>query len=69
MRWLGWLGNAFLLAGALLLGEKSPAAFLMVAIGESLWTVKVIRLRQWDMAFICVMFGGLALRNFYLWMR
>jgi hypothetical protein len=64
---LGWAGNAFLLAGAFLVGEKSPTAFLLVFAGEAIWTIKVARMKQWDMLFICVVFGLLALRNYWLW--
>lgn len=49
------------------MGEKSPTAFLLVFAGEAIWTIKVARMKQWDMLFICVVFGLLALRNYWLW--
>ena len=45
MKILGWAGNAFLLAGAFLVGEKSPTAFLLVFAGEAIWTIKVARMQ------------------------
>lgn len=64
---LGWVANFILVAGALLVGERNPIAFVLIAAGEALWGVKAYRMRQWDMFFICVVFGLLAVRNLILW--
>lgn len=71
MGYLGWVANLILIAGALLVGEKSPAAFVLVALGEFLWAAKISRQRplQWDMLTICIVFGLLAVRNLYLWLK
>lgn len=69
MAWLGWVGNALLLAGALGIGDRHPAGFLLIAAGETLWSLKSFKMRQWDMLAICLAFAGLAVRNFLLWTR
>lgn len=69
MKRIGWVANVLLVAGTVLVGEKSPTAFLLIALGESLWCVKVWRMKQWDMLFICVVFSLLAVRNYLLWTR
>lgn len=66
-KYSGWIGNVFLILGAVLLGEKTRYAFLFVFTGEVVWSLKTLRMRQWDMLFICVTFGVLALRNFIVW--
>lgn len=69
MRYIGWLGNAALIAGAVLVGEKSPAAFVLIVVGETLWAVEAYRIRRRDMLCLCVVFGLLAVRNLVLWLK
>jgi hypothetical protein len=64
---LGWTGNIFLIIGTFLIGERSPNAFLLVFIGEALWLIKSIKLRAWDMITLCVVFGALAMVNYWKW--
>lgn len=67
MNWIGWVANGFLIAGTLGVGEKWPGAFVLLIIGECLWSWKTARMKQWDMLAICVIFAALAARNLYLW--
>lgn len=66
-KYSGWIGNIFLILGAVFLGDKWKYAFLFVFFGELIWSYRVYRQKQWDMLFICVIFGLLALRNFLMW--
>ena len=66
---MGWIANAVLIAGCWLLGKKIRAAFLFTFVGESLWVIESARIERYDMLFLCVVFGGLALRNWFLWRK
>jgi hypothetical protein len=66
-KYLGWFANALLIVGAILIGEKYRVAFLFTFLGEVLWTIRLLKSRQWDMIAICVIFGLIALKNFIFW--
>ncbi len=67
--YLGWLGNAVLLAGVWALGHRWRHAFLLTFVGEAIWCVACVPIGRWDMLFICAAFGLMALRNWWLWGR
>lgn len=67
MPWLGWVANVFLVIGLWTMGDRWPYAFAFTFVGEALWSIKVAKMRQWDMLAICVVFAILALRNLVLW--
>lgn len=67
MNHLGWIANAFLVAGSLSLGGKHAFGFLLIVAGELMWAWKAHRTRQRDLAVICVVFALLAARNFAAW--
>lgn len=69
IRHLGWLGNVFLVVGLVTAGNQWRWAFLFTAIGEALWTVKLLRFRHWDMLFVTVLFLILSLRNLFVWLN
>lgn len=64
---MGWVGNIFLVIGIWLVGYKNRKAFIFSVLGESIWLAYSIKREMYDLAFICVIFGGLAIRNWYLW--
>jgi hypothetical protein len=64
---IGWIGNVFLLLGLYLIGFKFRPAFLLSAVGEVIWTVLALQRHQYDLAFMCVFFCVMALRNFVKW--
>jgi hypothetical protein len=67
-KYIGWIGNIFLVIGYLAVGEKSAWGFLSVAIGELMWVYKTYRMRHWDMIFICLVFMVIALINLFRWL-
>lgn len=69
MKYLGWIGNGFLLTGLLLAGFKYPIAFAFTCAGESLWVYKTwnCKPRQWDIVVICLIFAVVAAFNLILW--
>jgi hypothetical protein len=65
----GWIANSLLLAGSFIVGGKSRTGFALIAVGEVVWLTTVC-LRspvQWDMVFICVVFGAMAALNWWRW--
>lgn len=66
---IGWLGNAFVIAGLWFLSPHSRWPFLATAVGELIWAVRSWQIGQPDMLLICVLFAGLALRNYWRWDR
>ena len=64
---IGWVGNAFVICGCWGVGNKWRHAFLLTAIGEVVWIATALIRGQYDLAAICVVFGVLAVRNWWLW--
>jgi hypothetical protein len=65
--YIGWIGNAFVIAGCYGIGNKWRHAFLLTAVGEVVWIATAMLRGQYDLAAICVVFGVLAVRNWWLW--
>lgn len=65
----GWVANTLLITGTLGVGLKNKLGFLVIATGEAFWLGTVLHRSpvQWDMVFICCVFGSLALFNFACW--
>jgi hypothetical protein len=66
---LGWIGNIFLVTGLWGIGSKYRRAFLLSIVGESLWIANALSRSEpdWALAFICVVFGIMAVRGYILW--
>lgn len=64
---MNWLGNAFILIGLYLIGNKKRYAFLFSVVGEALWMVWSIRERIWSLALITLVFAALAIRSYIKW--
>lgn len=64
-----WIANGLFLVGILLVGRKIRWGWLAEAIGEALWVYRSVSTKQWDLLFVCIMFGCLQLYNFWLWSR
>jgi len=65
--WLGWVGNAVILAGMWGIGGKHRWAFLVTALGEAIWTVQGLALDLPDLSIICALFTIMALVNWRRW--
>lgn len=66
---LSWIGNVFIVAGLWYQGGKHWWAFIFSLIGEAFWIEYAVQQHLWSLAFICCVFGGLALRNLILWLK
>lgn len=66
---MGWLANAFILAGMYLIGEKNRHGFLCSIAGETIWTFRAWQSGMIDLALICGIFCCVALYNWQKWGR
>ena len=64
---IGWIGNVFIVGGLWGIGNKWRPAFLLSVVGESCWMSASYQRSQWDLFFICGVFGALAIRSFVKW--
>ncbi len=64
-----WAANLLLLLGLYLNGNRNRLCFLFTVTGEVIWTTVAALRGQWDLAFICAVFGLMAVRGWYLWGR
>lgn len=64
---LGWIGNAFIVAGLWGVGNKRRGAFILSAVGELLWIANATGRGDWALASICVVFLLMALRSYVKW--
>lgn len=64
---LGWIANLFLFLAVWLVGKKYRASFLFTFVGEALWTFESYRIERTDMVVLCVVFGVMALWNWWQW--
>lgn len=69
VQYTGWLANALLLGGSFVVGGRNRTGFAVIAGGEFcwLWTVLNRSPVQWDMVFICFVFGAMAALNWWRW--
>jgi hypothetical protein len=66
---LSWVGNVFICLGLWYMGAKKWWAFLFSIVGETAWVVYSVEMKLWSLAFITVVFAGLAVRNLNLWRK
>lgn len=64
---IGWIGTVFLLIATWNTHPKRRWPFLFVAAGEVVWFIASVMKQSPSMAFLCVVFFILALRNFGKW--
>lgn len=64
---LGWIGNAFIVAGLWGVGNKRRGAFILTGIGEVIWVVRAILQPDYALAAICIVFAVLAVRSYVRW--
>ncbi len=64
---IGWIGSAFLLAGAYGVGHKWRPSFIISFIGESLWCIRAYSQSDWALFTICAVFNVMFLRNWWMW--
>jgi hypothetical protein len=66
---MAWLGNLLIIIGLWKIGDKWRHAFLFSIAGELCYIWRSILLRDWPLAFICVVFCGMAFVNWLKWGR
>ena len=64
---ISWVGNLFIIIGLWKIGNKTRTAFLYSIGGETLWTIYALGAGNYALAFICCVFNGMALRNYFKW--
>jgi hypothetical protein len=64
---LAWVGNFFIVLGLWQIGNKKRYAFILSLLGESAWVGYAMVIRMYSLAFICLIFAVLALRNYIKW--
>lgn len=64
---IGWLANALILFGMFRLGDKWRHAFLFSIAGEAMWSYVAYTRSEYDLMVICVVFCGMAFRNWLKW--
>jgi hypothetical protein len=62
-----WIANLLIVMGLYLAGNKHRAAFGFTIVGELIWSIVAATKEQWDLAFICTVFTGLAVVNLWKW--
>jgi hypothetical protein len=66
---LAWVGNLLIVVGLWKIGDKWRHAFLFSIAGELAYVARSVMLRDWALAFICVVFCGMAFVNWIKWGR
>jgi hypothetical protein len=64
---LAWIGNLLIVIGLYKIGDKWRHAFLFSIAGEVLYIARSLAGRDYALAFICVVFCAMALRNWIKW--
>jgi hypothetical protein len=65
----GWAASAALLVGLWLAGSKKWWGFAFTIVGETTWVFVALGLGMYDLAFVCVAFVAVAVRNAVRWRR
>jgi len=66
---MDWIGNVFIVVGLWYIGNKKRWAFLFSIAGETAWIIYSLSIGLYSLAFICTIFGTLALRSYIKWGR
>lgn len=64
---LGWIGNIFIIGGLWSVGNKNRDGFLLSIIGEAAYILRSVRVHDWSLAFVCVIFLAMAVRGYIKW--
>lgn len=64
---IGWIANIIILVGMIGIGDRKRSAFLVTMIGEVIWATVGITRGEIDLTVICVLFAGIAGRNYLKW--
>jgi len=64
---LGYLGDVFLVWGVWEMGNRKRYAHLVTVVGETCWIACSLARHEYELTFICVLFGLLAARAWWLW--
>jgi len=70
MNWLdglSWFANAVILVAQWNVGNQHRWAFIVSFIGEAIWVTYAVIEHKWSLAFICVFFALMAVRNYIKW--
>lgn len=66
---IAWAANIVLIAGLYFLSPRRRWPLALTAIGETTWFLVGVYRGQADIAFICLVFAALSVRNFLHWDR
>lgn len=61
---LGWIGNGVIVLAQWQVGNRRRSAFLVSAVGELICIAYAVFIHLWSLVFVCVLFAGIALRNY-----
>lgn len=64
---MGWIANILIVIGLWQVGSKVRNAFLWTGVGEALWFTHAVHRGLYDLAALCLVFAGLAIRNWWKW--
>ncbi len=64
---MGWVGNAFLIAGLYTMSPKRRWPFLLSLAGDGVWLAVSVYRWSPDLMFLCSVFCGLAVYNYAKW--
>jgi hypothetical protein len=64
---IGWLGNAFIIAGISAVAYKKRWGFILGIIGNSLWTIRGLSTCQYDLIAIEVVIVVLQAFSYWNW--
>lgn len=66
---IGWFGNIFIIVGIIGIAYKCRSGFILGVVGNSLWCVKGIVTKQWDLVSIEVIIVILQALSYWKWGR
>lgn len=64
---VAWLGNLCIVIGLWKIGDKWRHAFLFSIVGECCYIARSVAVKDWPLAFICVVFCAMAFVNWVKW--
>lgn len=67
MTYLTLSASILLFIGLYLIGNKLKIGFVFSFLGEVIWTFEAFRREMYDLAIVCIVFGLMAIINYYKW--
>jgi hypothetical protein len=66
---MGWFGNAFILFGVYLIGNKNKLGFVFAGVGEVIWSGYAIHKSNFDLASLSFVFIVMNIYNYLKWRK